>query len=82
MRIFIEVTESGEWDEELQDYVFTEADAPTFFAVDQIQWFQQTEDYVIIGIIGYETVFKTETEAFIKARQNGIFGCICLPDEE
>lgn len=64
MRTFIEVIASGEWDDELKDYVFEEVDAPTFFAEDQIQWMQVLDDYVIIGIIGYETVFKANLSVF------------------
>ena len=63
-RIFIEVTHSGEWNEEMQDYAFEKVDAPTFFAEDQVQWFQLKQDCVIFGIIGYETAFKTTFAAF------------------
>ena len=69
MRTFIEVIASGEWDDELKDYVFEEVDAPTFFAEDQIQWMQVLDDYVIIGIIGYETVFKTDKNVIFQARK-------------
>ena len=64
MRTFIEVKASGEWDDEQKDYVFEEVDARTFFAEDQIQWMQVHDDYVIIGIIGYETVFKANLSVF------------------
>lgn len=55
MREFIEVKEYGEWNEEMQDYDFEKVDTPTFFAIDQIQWFHPHKDYIIFGVIGYET---------------------------
>ena len=64
MRTFIEVTESGEWNEELQDYDFEVVDTPTFFAIDQIQWFQPHKDYIVFGVIGYETAFKAEIPSY------------------
>ena len=64
MRTFIEVTASGEWDDELKDYVFEEVDSPTFFAIDQIQWFQPHKDYIVFGVIGYETAFKAEIPSY------------------
>ena len=79
MRIFIEVTESGEWNDDLSDYDFEEVDSPTFFAVDQIQWFQVQEDCVIFGVIGYEMAFKTETTAFDDAKK--AIGCIRIRNE-
>lgn len=82
MRTFIEVIASGTWDEDIQDYLYDDVDAPTFFAFDQIQWFQQHEDFVVIGIIGYETVFKTKTSAFIDARQKSVFACVIIHEEE
>ena len=64
MRMFLEVTESGDWNNDLNDYEFTPVDAPTFFAEDQVQWFQLKQDCVILGIIGYETAFKTTFAVF------------------
>ena len=64
MRTFIEVIASGEWDDELQDYDFEAVDTPTFFAEDQIQWMQIDDDSVIVGIIGYTTVFRTSFTVF------------------
>ena len=64
MRTFIEVTESGEWNEELQDYDFEEVDTQTFFAIDQIQWFQPHKDYIVFGVIGYETAFKADIPSY------------------
>ena len=82
MREFIEVSASGEWDDELNDYVFEDVDEITFFAIECIEWFQQKEDCVIFGVKGYDTAFKTDTAAFIKARSMDIIGCIIIPDKE
>ena len=68
MRMFLEVTESGDWNNDLNDYEFTPVDAPTFFAEDVIQWFQLQKDSVLIGIKGYETVFKTPISVFYDDR--------------
>lgn len=74
MRIFVEVTASGEWDDDLQDYEFETVDAPTFFAADQIQWFQKHEDCIIFGVIGYETAFKAPLSVYYDLQ--GVFGYI------
>ncbi len=64
---FIKVDASGDWDDNIQDYIFEEVDAQTFFNISRIEWYQVKEDYVIFGVIGYETVFRTSTKIFAEA---------------
>ena len=64
---FIQIDASGDWDEKIQDYVFEEVDEPTFFNISRIEWYQVKEDYVIFGVIGYETVFRTVRKTFEQA---------------
>ena len=65
---FIEVSEFGEWDDEINDYKYEDVDKPTFFAVDRIEWFQMNDedDSLTIGIIRFDSVFKVTNRADIQ----------------
>lgn len=56
---FIEVSASGEWDSEKENYDFEPVNNPTYFNASRIEWFDINYDdmSVCFGVIGYQTVF-------------------------
>lgn len=76
MKEFIEINASGNWDDDLQDYLFEDVDKPAYFSTDIIEWFEINHDdmSVIFGCRGYTTVFKSTNSAAVAwfiARKNG-----------